>query len=340
MSSPNARIPAAAKPVPSRRDFLTTSAAAMAAVSTGMSPLPGQPRRGDRPETLVAELYRSFNESQILHLTFPFDHPLRHKVDNNWCITYTLERSLSEAQRAIVYDIVSGLHSERYAKQVMRQIETDNGGDSGRGFGHCSIAMFGKPTDPEYEFVFSGRHVTRRCDGNSVRGAAFGGPIFYGHEGEGFREKPDHPGNLYWYQARRANEVFAALDGPQRAQALRSDPRPERGTQTVHLSGRNTGLVGLAVGAMTADQKALVRQVMADLLAPFRKFDREETMRLVELGGFDDLHLSFYKNLDIGGDGIWDVWQIEGPEMVWYFRGHPHVHVWVNVRKPRRRRLI
>jgi hypothetical protein len=26
------------------------------------------------------------------------------------------------------------------------------------------------------------------------------------------------------------------------------------------------------------------------------------------------------------------VWQLEGPNMVWYFRGDPHVHVWVNVR--------
>lgn len=30
-------------------------------------------------------------------------------------------------------------------------------------------------------------------------------------------------------------------------------------------------------------------------------------------------------------DGVWDVWQLEGPGMVWYFRGYPHVHTWVNV---------
>ena len=29
---------------------------------------------------------------------------------------------------------------------------------------------------------------------------------------------------------------------------------------------------------------------------------------------------------DIGSDRVWDVWQIEGPEMVWYFRGYPHIH--------------
>jgi hypothetical protein len=28
---------------------------------------------------------------------------------------------------------------------------------------------------------------------------------------------------------------------------------------------------------------------------------------------------------------VWDNWRIEGPSFVWYYRGCPHVHVWVNV---------
>ena len=61
--------------------------------------------------------------------------------------------------------------------------------------------------------------------------------------------------------------------------------------------------------------------------------DAEESMKLIEKNGFDNLHMAFYKNQDLGGDGIWDVWQIEGPAMVWYFRGDPHVHTWVHVRE-------
>ena len=72
---------------------------------------------------------------------------------------------------------------------------------------------------------------------------------------------------------------------------------------------------------------------MTDLLAPFRKVDAEESMKLIEKNGFDNLHMAFYKNQDLGGDGIWDVWQIEGPAMVWYFRGDPHVHTWVHIRE-------
>ena len=48
-------------------------------------------------------------------------------------------------------------------------------------------------------------------------------------------------------------------------------------------------------------------------------------------GGLDECHLAFYKSDDIGEDGVWDIWRLEGPSFVWHFRGAPHVHVWVNV---------
>jgi hypothetical protein len=69
------------------------------------------------------------------------------------------------------------------------------------------------------------------------------------------------------------------------------------------------------------------------LLLPFRKRDADEALSLIRgRGGIDSLAMSFYKNMDIGDDGVWDVWQLEGPSMVWYFRGSPHVHTWVNIR--------
>ena len=74
---------------------------------------------------------------------------------------------------------------------------------------------------------------------------------------------------------------------------------------------------------------------MADVLAPFRKADADEALALIEkTGGLDALTMSFYNNdgLDIGKDGVWDVWQIESPTMLWYFRGAPHVHTWVHIR--------
>ncbi len=335
----------------SRRDFMKRGAVAVAGASLVPLPLPAvtpwQDPQGSKKkqkttkdsETLVAGFYKSLTAEQKKVLVFPFDHPLRQRVENNWRITRATVDSLTGEQQAMVFDIVRGLHSPRYVDTVMAQIEHDNGGADRFGFGRCAVAVFGEPGSGKFEFVFTGRHVTRRCDGDSVAGAAFGGPIFYGHAAQSFYEKPDHPGNAYWFQARRANEVFKSLDGKQRKLALRSDPRREQGQKTVELSGRKTSLPGIRAGDLSKDQQQLVRKVLVDLLAPFREQDVKESMKMVEAGGFDNLHMAFYKNLDVGGDGVWDVWQIEGPAMVWYFRGHPHVHTWVNIRWPGRRML-
>ena len=74
--------------------------------------------------------------------------------------------------------------------------------------------------------------------------------------------------------------------------------------------------------------------MLGDLLAPFRKKDSAEALKLVEAGGFDNIHMAFYQKENIGKDEVWDVWQLEGPNMICYFRGKPHVHAWMHIRKP------
>jgi hypothetical protein len=318
----------------SRRDFIKTGLGGLAAASAAGLALPGSgmaaPTAASKSETLAATLYKSLSSEQRAAVCYAFDDPLRQKVDNNWHINkHSVGKFYSADQQQMIRDIFTGLHSPEYAAQVMQQVEHDNKGDGG--FGGAAIALFGEPGTGKFEFVFTGRHVTRRCDGDSVEGAAFGGPIFYGHAPKTFNEAPDHPGNIYWYQAKRANEVFQMLDGKQREAALVANSRDEDATDTVKLSGKSAELPGLPVGSLSVDQRAHVRKVMADVLAPFRKEDADEAMKLID-PGFDKLHLSFSNKEDIGNDGVWDVWQIEGPSMVWYFRGKPHVHVWVNVR--------
>jgi len=286
-----------------------------------------------RGETLVAQLYKSLTETQRAAICFGFDHELRSVVDANWHITETrVDTLFDKDQQDLVKQIFLSLHSERYRDQVMKQVEHD-ARDVG-GFGSTSVAIFGEPGTGKFEYVQTGRHLTRRCDGDSVEGAAFGGPIFYGHAAEGFDEAPDHPGNVYWYQGKRANEVFAALDGKQREAALVSgDPRRERKSQTVAIRPAERR-IGIAGADLSADQRTLVKAVLADVLMPFRAEDVAEVMKLVdEAGGVERLHMAFHQFGDIGEDGVWDIWQLEGPGMVWYFRGHPHVHTWVNVRK-------
>ena len=319
-----------------RRDFLKTTVSGVAAAATGCVSVSRKEEvvktasKGSS-ETLVSTLYKSLSEEQRKAVVFPFDHELRSKVDNNWHIVdKKVAEFFNKDQQEMIRQIFLGLHSPEYAEKVMAQVIHDSGKE---GFGSSSVALFGEPGTGKFEFVLTGRHCTRRCDGDSVEGAAFGGPIFYGHAAKGFYEKANHEGNAYWFQAMRANEVFKMLDGKQRELALLDEPREEKGTSTVQLTGKTSGLPGIPVTELSRDQKEQVRKVMADLLAPFRKADTDEAMKLIEANGFDHLHMAFYKNHDIGNDGVWDVWQIEGPAMLWYFRGEPHVHTWVNIRR-------
>jgi len=308
-------------------------AAAVSFLPLGAMPesIAAQDPKSPKAETLVKTLYTSLSEKQRKHVCFDFNHALRHEIENNWFIVkdHRVAKSYTKDQQAMIREIFMNMHSEEYAKQVMKQVEHDNG--SG-GFGNCSIALFGEPDTGKFEFVFTGRHTTRRCDGDSVEGTAFGGPIFYGHAAGSFDEEAHHPGNAYWFQAKRVNEVFQMMDGKQRKQALLDFSRNEKGKETVKLTGKATGLDGIRMTDLTFDQKDEVRKVLDDMLAPFREVDRKESLKLIEKSGFDNLHLAFYKDEDIGQDGMWDTFQIEGPNMIWLFRGDPHVHTWIHIK--------
>tara|TARA_R110002126_G_scaffold93356_2_gene221215 strand:- start:1094 stop:1378 length:285 start_codon:yes stop_codon:yes gene_type:complete len=83
---------------------------------------------------------------------------------------------------------------------------------------------------------------------------------------------------------------------------------------------------------MTKDQKQEMQSVLNLLIEPFRTSDQKEVKKCIEAqGGLDKCRISFYQAGDIGNDGVWDNWRLEGPSFVWHYRGAPHVHVWVNI---------
>lgn len=325
----------------SRRSFL--GAAALAAGAGLTSPLhrlgaAETTKATGKADALVLEWFKSLDETQRKAVVFPYDHPDRLRVENNWHIVeQSVGKLFTPDQQAMVRDIFTHLHSEEYGDKVWEQFRNDNreGGlkTKEETFGTASCAVFGTPGEGAFDFVLTGRHCTRRCDGDSKSGTAFGGPIFYGHAAGSFTEKPDHPGNVYWFQAQQANALFQALDGKQRDKALLDVKAPgERGSDTVKLRQKKDGIEGIAVGDLSSDQKEFVGKVLSDLLLPFRKEDRDEAMRLVT-PQLDHLHFAYYKQHDVGSDGVWDVWKVEGPAMIWYFRGQPHVHTWVHIKE-------
>ena len=176
--------------------------------------------------------------------------------------------------------------------------------------------------------VITGRHMTLRCDGNSADHVAFGGPIFYGHA-PAFNEDKDHIDNVFWNQAVQANKLYQMLDGKQQKQALL--PKTPR-EQAVAFRGPKANIPGLSVTDMSADQKEHLQKVVGTLVEMYRTSDQEEALACLKTqGGLDSCSLSFYSDNDIGKDGVWDNWRLEGPSFVWHYRGAPHVHVWVNV---------
>jgi hypothetical protein len=286
----------------------------------------------------VAALYRSLSDQQRQRVCFDWDYRettghrrglLRTFVSNNWQITPQTINSdfYTREQKGIIYDVFRGILSPEWHARFLRQLRDDTGG---RPWGDSqSIALFGRPGTEHFEFVMTGRHMTIRADGNTTPNVCFGGPIFYGHAASGNNERVGHPGNIFWEQARQANLVYRMLDGRQQRLAL-VETRPAE--SAVAFRGTRGQFPGIPVTELSRDQKEELQRVLRLLLQPYRREDQDEAMECLQRqGGLDRCSLAFYREGDIGNDGEWDNWRLEGPAFVWYFRGEPHVHVWVNV---------
>lgn len=319
-----------------RRGFVK-SVGAVAAASTIVLPrvVTADDDKAERKsETLVQKLYQSLTPAQKEEICFAWDYQddrgvLRTHVSNNWQIGDVKTQNVAsdfftKDQRDIIEAIFLGLYNPAWHDRLKIQLKDDAGGYGKQ----QTIALFGEPGSKQFEFVMTGRHLTIRCDGNTTEHVAFGGPIFYGHAARGFNEAPDHPGNVYWPQALKANALYQMLDGKQREKALVAKA-PAEAAAGFRAKEERTGI---AVSDLSADQKQHVQSLLDLLIEPYRVADQSEVRQCVtKQGGLDQCNLSFYQSDDLGNDGVWDIWRLEGPSFVWHFRGNPHVHVWVNV---------
>lgn len=320
---------------PTRRDFVKTLGATAAAAAAwpleaaarAIAPDQVGPSATSPAETAVARFYKTLKPEQKKTICFPFDDPLRSKVANNWAIVKPTVGDLDKEQKALCREIFKNLCSEEGYDRFQKQMAEDYGG-----FDKYHVAVFGEPgTDKPFEWVLSGRHDTLRADGNSVSGVAFGGPIFYGHASHSFEEDAKHTDNVWWYQGIQANKIYQSLDDKQKAKALVAKAEPDA-SRSIKLKGDKLPDVGVSVAELDSQQKLMVQQLLKDLTSPFRAFDVEEIQScLRHAGGADKLRLIYFKEGDIGGDGVWDMWKIEGPAFAWYFHGSPHVHTWVHI---------
>ena len=164
--------------------------------------------------------------------------------------------------------------------------------DDPSGFRSVGVNIFGDPGDGKYAWVFTGHHLTVRCDGNSEEDAAFGGPMFYGHSPNGYSDR-----NCFNYQTK---SVLERLRRPRREAA---EEGGRHAAARANSSGRcSSGRQGRAKAGHQrrrpdTDQRALVEKVMRDVLSPYRKEDADEVMQILKSnGGLEKIHLAFYQD--------------------------------------------
>lgn len=321
-------------PSVTRRQFVKTVGAAAAVASTvalphAASAAPSASKASS--ENLANKLYHSLSPAQRQKVCFPWDYTderglLRMHVANNWQITREKVASsfFTGEQQQMIEALYFGLYDPVWKDRIRKQLADDAGG-----YGKAqSIALFGAPESGKFEFVMTGRHLTIRCDGHAAEHVAFGGPIFYGHAAHGFNEKPDHPDNVFWHQALKANALYEMLDGKHRKEALIAQAPQESEVQF----RERAQIAGLPAAELSSDQKAHLKGVVEALIEPYRLSSRDEVLRCLNAqGGLDACKIAFFQSGDLGNDKVWDIWRLEGPSFVWHFRGSPHVHVWVNV---------
>ena len=285
-------------------------------------------RQAKPAEALIRELHSTLSDDQKRRVVLPWDHggagsPTRLRMYNAAIFgDRRIQDVYTPAQRELCDRILRGICS---GDDGYRLISRANTFDGSRTFENCGAYIFGDPTgNNPYSWVFTGHHLTVRCDGNSEQDSAFGGPMYYGHSPDGWSQR-----NLFFPQTRAAKEVFDSLNDNQRRQAL-VDGNPGEQMPSVQFRARGQRHPGLAAGDMTPDQRRLVEQLMRKVLEPYRAEDASEVMQIVRRnGGLERLHLAFY--LEGNQDNRWSFWRIEGPGFVWNFRVLPHVHTFVYI---------
>ncbi|MBM84378.1 MAG: hypothetical protein CMJ78_27810 [Planctomycetaceae bacterium] len=324
-----------------RRGFLKTAAGVTAGIGA-LGILNGnaigeekKKAKAEKPaEALIKELFSTLSDDQKSKITLPWDHgakkgrtATRLGMYNRPYGNQRIDQHYTKPQQELVNRILHAICSD---DDGFRRISRDGEWDSTGAFERCGSHIFGDPSgDEPFAWLFTGHHLTVRCDGNSLPGAAFGGPVYYGHLEHGYSKH-----NVFNYQTKSAMAVFESLNPAQQKQAI-ADGTPGEKAKSIRLHGKDQKRPGIDVGDLSADQRKLVDKVMRDVLSPYRKEDVDEVMEIVKAnGGMDEMHLAFYADKDRPQEGEpWHFWRLDGPGFVWNFRVLPHVHCYVNIAK-------
>jgi hypothetical protein len=189
------------------------------------------------------------------------------------------------------------------------------------------VLICGDPAAPPYQIVMTGVHLNLRLGGASREGAAFGGPQVYGDQRG--NERPGLPGNLYRDQFVLAEQLLHGMDPARRKRAVLDAAPVQTG---IELQGRAGVFPGVAIGDLEPDHHTIARALVNRILATYPAEDVTYARACLEAnGGVERLFLSYYTRAEDGEIPAGQVFRLEGPGAVMYFRGYPHVHAFINV---------
>jgi hypothetical protein len=287
--------------------------------------------KSGKAEDLIRELVGTLSSDQKADVIYPWDHgaaggvPTRLRMVNSAHFDKDIADTYTKPQQELCLKILKAMVSD---DEGYRRISRGGDFDGSGSFEGLGAHLFGDPTDGgKFSFVFSGHHLTVRCDGNSEPATAFGGPMYYGHSVHGY-----NPNNVFFYQTKGVLEVYGALDEKQRQAATITGKTPGEQYKSVEFRAKGQPHPGVAYADLSSDQKELVEKVMRDILSPYRKEDADEVLTIVkETGGMDKMHLAFYADAKADQKAPWHFWRLEGPGFVWNYRVLPHVHTFVQI---------
>lgn len=284
---------------------------------------PGRSRVLEPVDALARRLHESLDDDQRAETCVAYDHPLRQYHN----------RGVGGGGRSIL------LGFDRGQRQILTDLLYAGLSDEGRrrvpeeyyvrwtGVHALRALICGDPCSPPYQVILTGPHLNLRLGGKSREGAAFGGPQVYGDQrGNG---QVGLPGNLYRDQFLLAERLLHGLDAGRRRAALVEEAPVQ--TQ-IEIQGRHGSWSGIPLRELTPDGKELARQLIEQILSTYPTEDVAYAREcLVANGGLDALFLSYYRNGQDGEIPEGQVFRLEGPAAVFHFRGHPHVHAFVNL---------
>lgn len=131
-----------------------------------------------KTDSLPMQLYRSLSDSQRQKVCLPADHPRRQFVSNWWYIhpEHRIPNTFNAEQQELIKRIFDSLHSVDHQDAVNKQVLIDQYGEVQNA---PAAGFFGTPDDKDFEFIFTGHHVTRRCNAHTDKGVGFGGRLFF-----------------------------------------------------------------------------------------------------------------------------------------------------------------